>query len=54
MIGVFILLICCLSLVMLVVGLIVEQAYNAIVLEDRGLLESFGAAGRSSVRMCFQ
>jgi hypothetical protein len=42
LIGTFVLLICCLSLVMLVVGLIVEQSYNAIVLEDRGLLESLG------------
>jgi hypothetical protein len=40
--GVFVLVICGFSLVMLVVGLIVEQAYNAIVLEDRGLLESLG------------
>jgi hypothetical protein len=42
LVGVFVLLICCLSLIMLVVGLIVEQSYNAIVLEDRGLFESLG------------
>jgi hypothetical protein len=41
-IGVFVLMICCLSLIMLVVGLIVEQSFNAIVLEDRRLLESLG------------
>lgn len=40
--GAFVLMLCCLSLVMLVVGLIVEQAYNAIVLEDRRLIESLG------------
>ena len=42
LVGTFVVLICCLSLVMLVVGLIVEQSYNAIVLEDRRLLESLG------------
>jgi hypothetical protein len=42
LVGTFVLLVCCLSLVMLVVGLIVEQSYNAIVLEDRSLLESLG------------
>jgi len=42
LIGGSVLLICCLSLVMLVVGLIVEQAYNALVLEDRRLLDSLG------------
>lgn len=42
LVGTFVLLICCLSLVMLFVGLIVEQSYNAIVLEDRGLIESLG------------
>jgi hypothetical protein len=42
LVGAFVLLVCCFSLVMLVVGLIVEQSYNAIVLEDRGLLESLG------------
>jgi hypothetical protein len=41
-VGAFVLVMCCLSLVMLVVGLIVEQSYNAIVLEDRRLLESLG------------
>jgi hypothetical protein len=42
LVGTFVLLVCCLSLIMLVVGLIVEQSYNAIVLEDRSLLESLG------------
>jgi hypothetical protein len=42
LVGTFLLLVCCLSLVMLVVGLIVEQSYNAIVLEDRSFLESLG------------
>jgi len=41
-VGVFVVVMCCLALIMLVVGLIVEQSFNAIVLEDRRLLESLG------------
>jgi hypothetical protein len=42
LLGVFIFFICILSLVMAVVGMIVEQVQNAIMLEDLGLLAAFG------------
>jgi hypothetical protein len=41
-IGVFFAFMCVISLISLVVGMIVEQAQNAIVLEDLGILESLG------------
>jgi hypothetical protein len=42
MLGVFFVVICCISIVSLVVGMIVEQVQNAIVLENLGVLEGFG------------
>ncbi len=41
MLGVFILVTCILSLIMAVIGMIVEQVQNAIVLEDLGVLAAF-------------
>jgi hypothetical protein len=40
--AIFIPAICCLSIVRLVVNMIVEQAQNAIILEDKGVLEALG------------
>jgi hypothetical protein len=40
--GIFIVSMCILSLIMMIVGLIVEQAQNAIVLEDMGVLAGLG------------
>jgi hypothetical protein len=42
LLGIFFAVICVISLVSLVVGMIVEQAQNAVVLEDLGVLEGLG------------
>jgi hypothetical protein len=41
-VGIFIPAICCLSIASMIVGMIVEQAQNAIILENIGVLESLG------------
>lgn len=42
MLGIFFAVICVISIISLIIGMIVEQAQNAIVLEDQGILESLG------------
>jgi len=42
LIGVFLALICVISFISMLIGMLVEQAQNAIVLEDLGILESLG------------
>jgi len=39
-VGIFVPAMCCLSIASMIVGMIVEQAQNAIILEDKGVLES--------------